>query len=111
MLIALNLESYVLPTQKKYNFLIEPNETNEPNISSWQYKHTEKINISMAFRTLPQQTLDGIYSKEKKTVMNQTLFSTIINSNVDFLKLFYIYALRKDKRGTKIFNEKKNMQV
>lgn len=53
MSIALNLESYVLPTQKKntINFLIEQLETNEPNISSWQYKHTKKIHISMAFRT------------------------------------------------------------
>ena len=54
----------------------------------------------MAFRTLLQQTLDGIYSKEKRTVMNQTLFSTIINSNVDIFKtILYICSKKKQKRN------------
>ena len=54
----------------------------------------------MAFRILLQQTLDGIYSKEKRTVMNQTLFSTIINSNVDIFKtILYICSKKRQKRN------------
>ena len=98
MSIALNLESHVLPTQKKntINFLIEQIETNEPNISSWQYKHTKKIHISTAFRRqyFNQHLIE--YSLRKRELWSIKPYSVLLSvAMLIFLKLFYIYNSEK----------------
>ena len=109
MSIALNLESHVLPTQKKntINFLIEQIETNEPNISSWQYKHTKKIHISTAFRTqyFNQHLIE--YSLRKRELWWIKPYSVLLSvAMLIFLKLFYIYTLRKKRNQDFQWKEK-----
>ena len=78
------------------NFLIEQIETNEPNISSWQYKHTKKIHISTAFRRqyFNQHLIE--YSLRKRELWWIKPYSVLLSvAMLIFLKLFYIYNSEK----------------